>query len=133
MKKTFKELNEIDLIHGNLLAKEGFRVTKLAYAFKRFTDKNLVKIFSEFNISNQDIRIDNALVNETTKAIIYKPDGQDFEYSKEGLKNVMKQLRENKEKWDIKEFEVEPFICSDLGDVTFTEDEIEKLKGVIIE
>ena len=47
----------------------------------------------------------------------------------------MKQLRVNKEKWDEKEFEVEPFICKDvLGESWgLMEDEIETLKGVILE
>jgi hypothetical protein len=134
MLKTFKELQEIDSIHGRLLKNPSFKQTKLAYAFKRFTQKNLVKIFTDFNNSNQDIRIDNALVDEKTKALLYKEDGENFQFSKEGLKAVMKQLRENKETWDIKEFEIEPFICKEPLDesLKLEENEVELLKGVII-
>ena len=134
MKKTFKELEKIDEIHAKLLLKEGFKKTKLAYAFKRFTEKNIVEIFTEFNESNQGIRIENALVDEKTKALLYKVDGQNFQYGKEGLKNVIKELNINRKEWDSKEFEVTPFICKEPLDETLglEDDEIELLTGVII-
>lgn len=132
MIKTFEELNKIDQIYGKLLKEEGFAKTKLAYCFKRFSDKNLVKIFTEYNEELQDNRIDNALTDEKTKALLYMEDGKNFQYSREGLKAVLKQNKETTEKWNKKEIEIEPFICTDLGDIEFTAEEEELLKGVII-
>lgn len=133
-KKTFKQLKEIDEIYGKLLNKKDskFAETKLGYAFKRFSEKNIKKIFTDFNDTLQDIRIDNALVDPTTKAVLYKPDGQNFQYSKEGLKNVLKRSKEITEEWETKEFEVEPFICNDIEGFEFTDEEKELLDGVII-
>lgn len=138
MKKTFEEMKKIDAIYGELIERSGkegrdFKATKLGYAFKRFSEKNLVKPFGEFNETLQDMRIDNALVDDKTKAVLFTADGKNYQNTKEQLKTVLKRSKEIGEEWDKKEFEIIPFICSDLGDVEFTEDEVELLKGVIIE
>lgn len=135
MIKTFKELQEIDQIHARLLEDKEFPKTKLAYSFKRFTEKNLKKIFTDYNDQLQDNRIEHALVDEKTKAILYKTDGQSFMYDKEGLRAVLKANKETAEKWQDKEFEVEPFICTDteyIEDLDLHKEEIELLKGVIL-
>ena len=132
IKKTFKELREIDNVYGRLLTTEGFQNTKLAYAFKRFSDKNTVKIFKDFNELMGDLRLDNALVDEKTKAVLYNDDKTDYQYTKESSKILKKESSRLVEEWDKKEFEVEPFICNELGDEELNQYDQELLEGVII-
>lgn len=134
MKITFKQLKEIDQIYGKIMKNKETQKSKLAYAFKRFSDKNSLKYFKEYNTLSEDIKIDNALTDEKTQAILYKPDGISYQYSREGLKTMLKSINELSDKWDKKEIEVEPFICKEIpSSIEFTEDEIETLKGLIIE
>lgn len=135
MKKTFKEIKEIDNIHGALIrSNPGFKETKLGYALKRFTDKNLVKIYGEFNDALNTVRIDNALTDKDTGAVLYEAPnvGREFKYDKEGLKNVIKAEDAVLKEWESKEFELEVFICKDLGKVKLTDDQKEALAGVVI-
>ena len=131
MKKTFKELLEINQIYAELLKEEDFKGTKLEYAFKRFNEKNLKNIFTDYNDALQDNRIENALTDPTTGAILYDKSGQNFQYSKEGLKNVLKKNKKTTEEWDNKEFEITPFICKD-NVIEFNEEETALLTGVIL-
>lgn len=132
IKKTFKELLEIDEVHGKLLQQEGFENTKLGYSLKRFSDKNIKKIFTDFNDVKQNIRIDNALVDEKTGALLYHTDGQSFKFTKEGLKRVISSIREATDVWDSKEFDVEPMICTELTGIELTGEDREILKDVVI-
>lgn len=133
MKKTFKELKGIDGIYGDLLGRiENFEQTKLGYAFKRFSDKNLTKLFSDYNSALQDMKIDHALTDKETGAILYTPDRKDYLYTPENLKTVLKKSREMQDEWSPKEFDVEPFICKNIDAVNLTDDEKEQLEGVII-
>lgn len=133
IKKTFKELNSLNSLYGVLVqTQEGFKDTKLGYALKRFSEKNLVDIFTKFNDALQDMRIDNALADEKTGAILYQEGGKEFQYSKDGLKKVLKLSREITAEWEKKEFEVEPFICKDLKGVTLTDEDKEILAGLVI-
>ena len=132
MKKTFEELKEIDILHGKLRQIEGFDNTKFGYCFKKFSDKNIVKAFKEFNEILEDVRIDNALTDKKTAAILYKPNGQ-FEFGKEGLKNVLKKSKELENKWNSKLIEVIPFICKEIPDtVELLDEEKDLIDGVII-
>jgi hypothetical protein len=132
IKKTFTQLKEIDEIYGRLLSIEGFEQTKLAYAFKRFSKKNISEIFTDFNSVLQDLRIDNALTDKDTGAILYQANGE-YKYSPEGLKNVLKKSREITKEWNDKEFEIESFICKEIPPlVELTEEEMELLEGAII-
>ena len=134
IKKTFSDIKEIDEIYGRLIGdgKNGFEQTKLGYAFKRFTEKNTKKIFSEFNDILQDIRINNALTDKSTGAILYKPDGQSFQFSPDGLKAVLKGIKDTTNEWENKEFDIEPFICSDIGTIELSDEEREILTGALI-
>tara|TARA_B110000503_G_C7142934_1_gene411695 strand:+ start:227 stop:628 length:402 start_codon:yes stop_codon:yes gene_type:complete len=133
MIKTFKDLREVDFIYGKLLEEKGFELTKLAYAFKRFGDLNSKKLFAEFNEELNDTRIDLALEDPTTKAVLYSADHKSYQYSKESLKKLPKSLKAIEDKWDAKEIEVTSFFCKELGDIVFTQAEEETLKGCIIE
>lgn len=133
IKKTFKELKQIDTIYARLLEvpETNFVKTKLGYAFKRFSEKNLVDIFTEFQDEQQDARIEYALTDEKTKALLYKTDGN-FQNSKEGLRDLIKKLREITKEWGTKQFDVEPFICNDISGVELSDEDKEALDGVII-
>lgn len=133
IKKTFEELKEIDELYGKLLGNEGFANTKLGYAFKRFSDKNLKEIFQDFNDTLQDIRISNALTDKTTGAILYTSDQKNYQYTPEGLKTTLKLIKEKNKEYSDKEFEVKPFIYTDLGTIELLDEEKELIKGVIIE
>lgn len=133
MKKTFQELKDIDVIYSKLSVDKDFANTKLGYAFKRFTEKNTQKIFTDFNEVLDGVRIDNALVDEKTKAILYNEDRRNYQFSKEGLKEVLKRNKEIAKEWEDKEFEVIPFICKDIPEsVVLLDEEKELLEGVII-
>ena len=73
IKKTFKQLKEINQLYGTLLNKKdsNFAKTKLGYAFKRFQEKCINKIFNDYNDTLQNIRVDNALEDPKTKEILY--------------------------------------------------------------
>ncbi len=133
IKKTFEDLKKIDKIHESLLKVEGFKNTKLAYAFKRLTEKSLKDIFTEYHEAINDIKIDFALVDEKTKALLFNETNTDYQNSKEDRKKLLKKLKEVNAEWDKKEFEIEPFICNDLGDMELDQYDTEILKGVIIE
>ena len=133
MKKTFKQLREFNLYAQFLMErKPEIKETKFGYAMKRFVDKNLTKPFNDFNADLDIVRIDHALVDEKTKAILHSEKGslRPFQYSKEGLKAVIKGENDLIEQFNLKEFECEPFISKEKPELT--EEEIEAFKGLII-
>lgn len=134
IKVSFERLKELDNIYGRLLRDENlnFAQTKLGYAFKRFSDVNLKKIFNAYNEELFDIRIENALTDEKG-AVLYQSDNKDeFQMSKEGLRKSLKQAREAAAAWDEKEFEVEPYVCLNYDENMLTEAEKEVLQGLVI-
>lgn len=132
--KTFKELSEIDLMMGELYTKTPtLKDTKFGYGYKRFAEKNYYPKQKEYSEAVLDLRIENALVDEKTKAIIYRDNGQSFEYSKEGLKNLQTQTRKLENEWDVKEIEIEPYFIKEENLPKLNEYQTELLKGVLIE
>lgn len=134
MKKTFKELQEINEVFYRLNSSfKDFSKTKLAYAFKRFIDKNYQSIYTDFNDELQSVRIENALTDKVTGAILYEDNNQSYKYSPEKLKIVISEIKRISKEWENKEFEVEPYICNDIPEsIEFYEGEKELLEGVII-
>lgn len=135
IKMTFKQMREMNgafsiLEHKNPLIAE----TKFGYAFKRFFEKNIAHVFKEYNMKLSIIRIESALTDEKTKAVLTSDDaqkgGRGFQYNKEGLKDVMVAESKLEENWDSKEYDVEPFISKDVPKLN--ESEIEVFKGFII-
>lgn len=136
IKKTFKELSEIDGIVGGLYQKNPtLRDTKFGYAYKRFSEKNIAPTVKLYSDVLNDIRIDNALTDETTHALLIdKESTRGFKYSKEGLKSVIKEERNLQEKFDVKEIDVEPFISTfvpaDLSNLSNEQKEL--LTGLLL-
>lgn len=133
MKKTFNELNEIDLVIGELYSKNPtLRDTKFGYAYKRFAENNYIPLYKEMIEAKNNARIDNALEDEKTKEILLDPASQrGFKYSKEGLKSVIKAEKQIQELFDVKEIEIKPFISSFIPE-EITDEQKELLTGILI-
>lgn len=134
IKKTFKELRDLDIMVAEAYHKnEDLEKTKFGYAYKRFREKNYDPKTKEYNEELLSIRIDNALEDEKTKEIFMDPtpNTRGFKYSKDGLKKVVKAEKELLEKWDKKEWEIEPHI-SPMKPEDFSEEEIEMLTGLVL-
>lgn len=131
--KTFKELREVDALVGQMYKADGtLKDTKFGYAYKRFCDKYYLPFIEEFQNELADARIDNALEDEKTKAIIRdEKSPRGYAYSKEGERKVMQQERQINEKWNKKEINIEPFVSSHLP-ATLTEEQRESLTGILI-
>lgn len=133
MTKTFKELQNIDLVVGQMYASDPLlRDTKFGYAYKRFCQKFYVSMVNELNAELGEVRIDNALEDEKTKAIIRdEKSPRGYAYSKEGEKKVGQEERRVRNEWDTKEIEVEPFISTYIPE-NLSEEQIDVLTGILI-
>lgn len=135
VKVTFKAFKNImSTWNGMVDEDETVLSTKLGYAVKRFFDKNLESVFEEYNVKLSTIRIDHALTDEKTKALlkreVKKHGEREFEYDKEGLKATLEAERKLEKEWQNKEFDVTPFICKDLPELN--EIQKEAFKGYVI-
>jgi transcriptional regulator of heat shock response len=81
--------------------------------------KKLEKYVDEYNEQVQEIRIDNASTDD--KGIILKEENGNYKFSKEGLKKVMKQIKELNEKEFIYE-KINVVNPSGLEEFTFLQD-----------
>lgn len=81
--------------------------------------KKLTKYVDEYNEQVEEIRIDNASTDE--KGVILKDDKGNYKFSKDGLKNVMKQVKELNEKEFIYE-KINVVNPSGLEEFTFLQD-----------
>lgn len=137
--KTFAELREYNLLTADIIRRfPNLANTKFSYAMERFGEKNLKEIFLTYNQAVDKVRIEHALTDKDTDAILYTkepgPNEREYQYSKQGLLNVIKAERELVTEWDKKTFEVEPFIVKDIPkEIKLLEETtIEKLKGILI-
>ncbi len=134
IKKTYKELSKLDMVVVQMYIKSPeLKDTKFGYGYKRFYEKNLKSVFHEYFVHLSDVRIDNALIDERTKAIITTEGGRGFEYSREGLKAVIRAEKTLEEEWGLKEFEVEPYIIKSEDMPKLTDEQSELMKGILIE
>lgn len=137
--KSYQDLKDIEEVFSELAeTNKDFEKTKLAYAGVRFSKINLKPINDDMGIDLTMVRIDNALTDKATGAILYQDKktgvGRDFQYSIAGLKKTIAAERKIRAEWAKKEFEIKPFICTDLSGVEpLTDRQKEILKGVIIE
>lgn len=133
MKKTFKQLQEIDSVVGELYNKDqALRQTKFGYVYKRFCDKFYIPAIKNFNEEINNVRIDHALEDPITKEVISDQTApRGFKYSKEGLKGVMAAEKNITIAWETKEIEVEPFISVYIPQ-DLTPEQTEILTGVLI-
>lgn len=133
-KRTFKHLAELDRYAGYLFQTyPDLQDSKFGYAYKRFSEKNYKGIYQQYVSMLGVIRIEHALEDPVTKAILRSEDkGRGFQYSKEGLKAVIKAEDELDKAWDSKEFDVEPYFVKEIP-FTPSEEGRELLLGLLID
>lgn len=132
---TFKEMKEFNGVWKTMKAlTPTLEQTKFGYAVKRFLDKNIIPVFDQYNEKLSIIRIENALEDANTKAVITKNDaimgGRGFEYSRDGLKTVIKEEIKLDAEWDPKSFKIEPVVAKDVPKLT--EEQTDTFKGRVI-
>ncbi len=134
VKKTFKELQELDVLVGALYKRNTeLQKGKFGYAYKRFVDTNYVKILKEYQHKINDARIDFALEDPITKEILKdKEDSRGFKYSKDGLKKVILKENEITDEFNPKEVEIDPYFISEASLPELSDEEREQLIGVLI-
>lgn len=135
VKITFKAFKKIMKVWNNMADQdETLLKTKFGYAMKRFFDKNIDIVFKDYNQKLTSIRIDHALVDEKTKALLTKevktPGGREFEYGKEELKAVIAAEQKLEAEWEKKEFDIYPYICKDVPELD--EVQLEVFKGFVV-
>jgi len=128
IKITFEKMLEISNEFRKFLVSD--KETKFTYGINKFYNLNMKKVFDEYNEELAEIRINKALIDETTKAIIYdETNPRGFSYDKVGLLAVIKEEKALVNKWNIKEFTVTPYICSDVPKLTQLQEEL--FKGLV--
>jgi len=129
IKITFEKMLEVSEALRKFL--DADKETKFTYAINKFYKLNIKKVFDEYNEELAGIRVDNALVEEKTRAIVYdKETARGFAYDKEGLKAVMSAEKALQKKWETKEFTVIPYKAkADVPELTQSEEEL--LKGLV--
>lgn len=137
MTKTFKELDEINKIIAEIFAKRpGIEDTKFGYFCKKFAKESLSFVFKEYNDQLVIIRVDHALTDKNTGALIKNPDKDDrreYSYDKKGFKDLIVAEGNLYKEYENKEYEIKPFICKP-EDVPkkLNEYQTEVLTGVLI-
>lgn len=117
LKRTFKDLQQIDFLVGGLYRQyPDIQKTKFGYAYKRFADKNYYPHRDDYNLEISDLRVDNALTDKGTGEILrdMDPNSRGFKFDQKGLKTVMKGEKDLINNWNKKEYDVTPYISSDV-------------------
>lgn len=133
MKITFQKFRTItDTLNDIFIATPSVEHTKFGYAVKRFIEKSANPILKDYNVELNDIRIDHALIDPTTQAVLTDKDSdRGYKYGKDGLKSVIKAENEFTKAYDEKEVEIEPYISKEVPELT--EEQRETLLGILIE
>lgn len=109
MKKTNKEIINFN-IAGREYLKHNTEDTKLKYCIDKVLNR-ISKNIKKFNEKREDIRLDNANVDEQDNVLFTQTEwGRDYKFTKEGLKKCDKEL-------DIlleEEVEFEAFYCKEF-------------------
>lgn len=132
--KTFKELQEVDEMVGQLYQKNPkVKESKFGYAYKRFSDKNYFPILREFQDEIGLCRIENALEDKATKEVLIdRMNPRGYKYTKEGLKKCLEDEKKIIAAWEQKEIEIKSYFTKDIPE-ELTEENIELLKGLVFE
>ena len=131
MKKTFKELLEIDLVVGKLYRKDTtLKDSKFGYAYNRFHAKNYEPVIKNLKEDMADLGVKHALEDEKTKALLQDEQGN-YKYSKEGKLALNKEERELIESYENKEIEITPYIS--VFTPSMSDEDFETLKGIVVD
>ena len=130
MKKTIKELLEIDNIIGNIYKRlPEVKETKFKYVYDKFYNLNLKEPLKQLKEDIEELEILHALEDEKTKAILRDTNGH-YQYSKDEEIKLLKAKREAYNDLMKKEIEVKPYISTYKP--SLTDEESEELSGLII-
>ncbi len=131
MKKTFKQLLEIDEVVTELYKKTPeLKDTKFGYAYKRFFEKNTNPLFKKFKENMADLSVEHALESKETKEILTDDKGN-YKYSKEGKMALTKAQRKFNDEIESEEIEIEPYISPYIP--ALTDEQFEALEGTLVE
>ncbi len=133
VKKTFKELKDIDYIVGNLYSREpSLKSGKFGYAYNRFYQKNILPLQREYDYEMSEIAVKNAMVDDKTKELIGDPmNRRGFKFTREGLLKAMREEKVLTDAFEGKLVEVKPHFIEEIPP-TLTEEEKLSLLGIII-
>lgn len=131
IKVSFQKIREINDQINSLFKKEKFNHTKFGYACRKIITKSFTKPIQEFNEELETIRIENSLSDPKTNEILMNENGE-YKFSKEGLRNFMKEKKSLVEEWDKKEFEVEPYIVADKEVPELDYEQKELFDGILV-
>lgn len=133
LKRSIKEIQEIDTIVGQLYGKDAkLQQSKFGYAYKRFVEKNYQPAITKLQEKLADARVDFALTDAATKEVLVDQDNtRGFKYDKDGLKKIMEAERKLAKEWEAEEITIIPFISKEVPK-DLTDEDKEKLKGLII-
>ena len=149
MIKTFKQCRQFNMAAASFNQRAGNPQTKLGYAIAKISNgqiKNIMneyrKIYGKLYFDNLEKKqIDLALIDKVTGAVLTAPQGSErrYQYDKEGLMQIIQaerefndMIQEESEKYDLKEFAIEPFYVTDIPE-DLLESEVEGFKGFVIE
>lgn len=134
MIKTFKELQEVDIMVADLYKKNPkLKDSKFGYSYKRFSDKNYAPIVRDFNEELGMLRVKHALEDSTTKEVLIdRMNVRGFKYDKKNLVELMQAERKLEEEFYAKEIEVKPFLSTMIPD-DMEEPQVDLLKGLVFE
>jgi hypothetical protein len=136
MKKTFKELIEVDKMIGDMYASNPeLPSTKFGYAYKRYSEKTYWPMVKDRQEAINEARIDNALTDKVTGAIIYdNKNKRGYAFSPAGLKEVIKAEKRIAEDWNEREMDIKEHFCAKTNIPKELTPELKKaLKGLVIE
>lgn len=137
IEKTFKDLTEFNVVWNKWVRKNPvIENTKIGYAITKFIKKSIQPVFDEYNLALGQIRVQHALTDKTTGALLIdpNPNGRGFQYDRDGLRAVLKAEFELDKEWNPKLFHVEPYICKkeNLPVEGLTDEQEEVFGGLII-
>lgn len=134
MKITFQKLIEVNGYFNQVFRQ--YASTKFGYAIKKFIEKNIKKVIEDYQEALYNVRIEYALTDPKTGAIIYDSEANEqngrrpFAYTPDKLKEIISAEKVLLAEWNLKEFEVEPYICTEVPELS---DEVKELLiGLII-
>lgn len=109
--------------------------SKFGYNYKRFADKNYYNYRKQYQEELVDLRVEYARVDPITQEIMrddHIKNDRGFSYTKEGMKDVIAAERKLMNKWETKECEIEPRICSPDNVPELSDLQKELFNGVLI-
>ena len=119
------------MVGGLYTADPMLKQAKFGYWYGKFVTKYYQPVIEEMQKEIVNARIEYALEDPTTKAILNDPaNGRGFKYSKEGLRQVIAAEQKIVKEYNAKEIEIEPMVSPYVPELT--EEQREMLEGVVL-